>query len=161
MTIKNTLMAGVDFESGSALASTDMNDTFNAALLQHIGSDQTGGTVGPNAGTEEKIGEVTVPPNRVGTGVLVIATGKIHAGVGENNAQVKLYGGESTVGTTNTEFKFISNETPIQAEDQWSIVFWVTGLNWSNVNYITISGKNGINQNDAQTSCCSVVVFGK
>lgn len=162
MAIKNTKLAGTNWSDGNILFAADQNDTFDAALLQHIGSDQTGGSIA-NSTTETEIGEVQVPANKIGSGVLVIATGKFIANQ-DDSTTITLYGGTSTTGTSNTEFKAITrNVNGAGGEDtmSWTVVFWVTGLTWSSLNYINITGKNSAAQAGTVTTCESVVVFGK
>ena len=163
MAVKNTILGGTDFVDGNVLSAVNQNDTFDAALLQHIVSDQTGGNI-TNSTTETEIGEAEVPANKISTGVLVIATGTC----GADNATaftstIKLYGGTNATATSNTLFKTITRYVIANVVNSvhWTIVYWVTGLTWSSLNYINITGKNSNAEAGDTTFCESIVVLGK
>jgi len=160
MGIRNAKLGGSDFNSGeSPVASADVNDTFDAALLQHIASDQTGGSKA-NQG-EAEIGEVEIPANKIGTGVLVIATGKVRSSSG-NTGTIKLYGGtNATAIGNNTIFKTITRDPADGKESGWTLTFWIDSLTWSSLNYINITGNNSEASGSAVVTCESIVVFGK
>ncbi len=163
MAIKNTNLGGTDWVDGDILFAADQNDTINAALFQHINSDQTPGSIASST-TETEIGEIQVPANKIGTGVLVVATGNFATSTQSHNTTIKLYGGTSATGTSNTEFKSISRvhaSASGSIKTGWTIVYWIDSLTWSSLNYINITGKNSASDGGTITTCESLVVFGK
>ena len=146
----------VDVVDGDQLNQGYFNGILTASI-KSILQDQTGGSIASST-TPTELGEVEIPANIVDSGVLVIATGKVQstAAAGNNGVTFKLYGGTSATATSNTLFKTVSR-TVDDGSNSIIIVYWVTGLTWSSLNYINIVGENGINHVAAVTVCESIV----
>ncbi len=143
----------VDVNDGDQLNQGYFNGIFDVTIKSVL-QDQTGGTI-DNSTTETEIGEVSIPANEVDSGVFVIATGTT-AGNSDTHT-VRLYGGTSATGTTNTKFKEIVVTNIGNEQSRWTIVYWITGLTWSSINLINITGENGAAVGGKLTTCDSIV----
>ncbi len=154
MVERNTFVETVN--DGDQINEGYFNGIFDVTI-KSILQDQTAGTVSGTT-NETEIGEVQIPANEVDSGVLVFATGTGKE-FNNNNSTIKLYGGTSATATNNTLFKTITRNFPNIGNKvgAWAIVYWVTGLTWSSVNFINITGTNSQNNANAQTTCESIV----
>ena len=138
----------------------EFEDNIDAGLFGYSGTDQTEGSIASST-TETEIGEVQVAANSVNTGILVIATGKVTGLAGTGT--IKLYGGTSTTGTSNTLFKTVTRLCGIVAvaptESGWTIVFYIDSLTWTNLNYINITGENSLNGGNDKCTCESIEIL--
>lgn len=158
MTIRTTKLGGTDFTDGEVLYSADLNNTLEA-LPVFASQDQTGGSTVANADTE--IAECQVAANTVSSGVLVMASGFFEYAEGGSDSVIKLWAGTSATATSNTLEKTITVTPPAGTDSiskiGWSLEMYVTGLTWSSLNYINITGNGGAGGN--AVSCHSLVVM--
>lgn len=150
--------------------STKLNSNFKS-VFKHYGSDQTAASTTSNL--ETSVGSVTITAGEVTNGILVIASGKSESkNTGDDSViyygTIKLRAGESATPTSNTLYKTITRDTGTTGTGYfqftkhshgWTLVFFISDLDWSNTNYVQITGTNTI---DAQTAvtCESIEVLG-
>ena len=156
MSVKNKGFGGSDFESGSALASTDLNDTFNSTY-RLVGEDQTEENIS-NSTVEEEIAEVVLQPNSIGSAIFVTATGWYGVNTGDQK-NIRIYFGPSTSGTANTLLKLITRNPALGVSGGWAMIARGTAGTTSVINYVNVTGKNGEVHANADIACESLMVF--